>query len=148
MSELATKCLVLTDSYQPLVKALLTADHREARLAAITGLRLWLPVDPQNRQLLKTEIARHLLPTDAEAVYRLLWGFSHEDAKNSATSHMLVNWLESEQIAIRELAFGHVQRLTGLKHEYSPITPAGQRRAAVERWNMHLEKKGGALVQD
>ncbi len=148
ISDLAVKCLALTDSYQPLVKALLTADHREARLAAITGLRLWLPVDPQNRQLLKAEISRHLLPTEAEAVYRLLWGFNHSDAKNPATSHMLVNWLESELIAIRELAFWHVQLLTGLKHEYSPINPSGQRRVAVERWNLHLEKKGGALVQD
>lgn len=148
ISELAVKCLSLTDSYQPLIKALLSADHREARLAAITGLRLWLPVDPQNRQLLKAEIARHLLPSEAEAVYRLLWGFNHDDAKNAATSHMLVNWLESEQIAIRELAFWHVQKLTGLKHEYSPINPPGQRRVAVERWNLHLEKKGGALVQD
>ncbi len=148
ISELAVKCLALTDSYQPLIKALLSADHREARLAAITGLRLWLPVDPQNRQLVKAEIARHLLPTEAEAIYRLLWGFNHDDAKNAATSHMLVNWLESEQIAIRELAFWHVQKLTGLKHEYSPINPPGQRRVAVERWNLHLEKKGGALVQD
>lgn len=148
ISELAVKCLSLTDSYQPLVKALLSGDHREARLAAISGLRLWLPVDPQNRQLLKAELARHLLPSEAEAVYRLLWGFNHDDAKNAATSHMLVNWLESEQIAIRELAFWHVQKLTGLKHEYSPINPPGQRRVAVERWNLHLEKKGGALVQD
>ena len=148
ISELAVKCLSLTDSYQPLIKALLSADHREARLAAIAGLRLWLPVDPQNRQLLKAEIARHLLPSEAEAVYRLLWGFNHDDVKNAATSHMLVNWLESEQIAIRELAFWHVQKLTGLKHEYSPINPPGQRRVAVERWNLHLEKKGGALIQD
>jgi hypothetical protein len=148
ISELAVKCLALTDSYQPMIKALLNADHREARLAAITGLRLWLPVDPQNRQLVKTEIARHLLPSEAEAVYRLLWGFNHDDAKNAATSHMLVNWLDSEQIAIRELAFWHVQKLTGLKHEYSPINPPGQRRVAVERWHLHLDKKGGALVQD
>ncbi len=148
LSELAVKCLSLTDSYQPLVKALLNADHREARLAAITGLRLWLPVEPQNRQLLKAEIARHWLPSDADAVYRLLWGFNLEDAKNPTTSHMLVNWLENEQIAIRELAFWHVQRLTGLKHDYSPINPPGQRRVAVDRWNLHLDKKGGTLIQD
>ncbi|HLQ44496.1 MAG TPA: hypothetical protein VK137_07200, partial [Planctomycetaceae bacterium] len=148
ISELAVKCLALTDSYQPLVKALVQVEHREARLAAISGLRQWLPIDVHNRQLLKAELSRHLLLSDAEAVYRLLWGFNHDDAKNPATSHMLVNWLEHEQVAIRELAFWHIQRLTGLKHDYSPVNPPGQRRVAIERWNTHLEKKGGVLVQE
>ena len=148
ISELAVKCLALTDSHEPLVKALSRGDHREARLVAITGLRQWLPLDPRNRVLLKAELAKHFLPSDADAVYRLLWGFDQSDAKTPATSRTLVGWLESEQLAIRELAFFHVQRLTGLKHEYSPINPPGQRRAAVERWYSHLEKKGGALVQE
>lgn len=148
ISELAVKCLALTDSYAPLVKALSQADHREARLAAITGLRQWLPLDPRHRVLLKAELAKFFLPSDAEAVYQLLWGFDHEDAKTPATSRKLVGWLDSEHLAIRELAFFHVQRLTGLKHEYSPINPPGQRRAAVDRWYSHIEKKGGALVQE
>ncbi len=148
LSELAVKCLALTDSYSPLVKALSQADHREARLAAIAGLRQWLPLDPRHRGLLKAELAKYFLPSDAEAVYRLLWGFDHEDAKTPATSRSLVGWLDSEQLAIRELAFFHVQRLTGLKHEYSPINPPGQRRAAVDRWYSHIEKKGGALVTE
>lgn len=148
ISELAVKCLALTDSYGPLVKALSQADHREARLAAIAGLRQWLPLDPRHRVLLKAELAKYFLPSDAEAVYRLLWGFDADDAKTPATSRTLVGWLDSEQLAIRELAFFHVQKLTGLKHEYSPINPPGQRRAAVDRWYSHLEKKGGALVQE
>ncbi len=148
ISELAVKCLALTDSYGPLVKALSQADHREARLAAIAGLRQWLPLNPRHRTLVKAELAKYFLPSDAEAVYRLLWGFDHEDAKTPATSRSLVGWLDSEQLAIRELAFFHVQKLTGLKHEYSPINPPGQRRAAVDRWYSHLEKKGGALVQE
>lgn len=148
ISELAVKCLALTDSYIPLVKALSQGDHREARLAAITGLRQWLPLDPRNRPLLKAELAKYFLPSDAEAVYRLLWGFDLDDAKTPTTSRTLVGWLDSEQLAIRELAFFHVQRLTGLKNDYSPINPPGQRRAAVDRWYNHLEKKGGALVQE
>ncbi len=148
ISELAVKCLALTDSHEPLVKALSRGDHREARLVAITGLRHWLPLDPRNRVLLKAELSKHFLPSDADAVYRLLWGFDQSDAKAPVTSRTLVGWLESEHLAIRELAFFHVQRLTGLKHEYSPINPPGQRRAAVERWYSHLEKKGGALVQE
>jgi len=148
ISELAVKCLALTDCYGPLVKALSQADHREARLAAITGLRQWLPLDPRHRGLLKTELAKYFLPSDAEAVYRLLWGFDANDAKASATSRSLVGWLDSEQLAIRELAFFHISKLTGLKHEYSPINPPSQRRAAVDRWYSHLEKKGGALVQE
>ena len=148
LSELAVKCLALTDSYGPLVKALSQGDHREARLAAISGLRQWLPVESRHRALLKAELAKFFLPSDAEAVYRLLWGFDHDDAKTPATSRALVGWLDSEQLAIRELAFFHVQKLTGLKHEYSPINPPGQRRAAVDRWYSHLEKKGGALVME
>ena len=148
ISELAVKCLALTDSYSPLVKALSQANHREARLAAIAGLQQWLPLDLRHRPLLKAELAKYFLPSDAEAVYRLLWGFDADDAKTPATSRSLVGWLDSEQLAIRELAYFHVQKLTGQKHEYSPINPLGQRRAAVDRWYSHLEKKGGALVME
>lgn len=148
LSELAVKCLALTDSYQALVKALVSADHREARLAAISGLRQWLPQDARNRQLLKAELARHFLPTDSEAVYRLLWGFRVEDAKTPAISRQLVGWLEHEHVAVRELAFWHIQQLTGLKNEYSPINPPGQRRVAIERWHSYLEKKGGVLISE
>jgi hypothetical protein len=148
IAELAVKCLAITDSYEPLVKALSQPDHREARQAAIVGLSQWLPLQPRNRQLLKSELAKQFLASDSEAIYRLLWGFDDTDAKNPATSRKLVQWLESEHVAIRELAFWHIQRLTGLKYDYSPINPPGQRRVAVDRWYNHLEKKGGALVME
>jgi hypothetical protein len=148
IAELAVKCLAITDSYEPLVKALSQPTHREARQAAIVGLSQWLPLQPKNRQLLKSELAKHFLPSDSEAIYRLLWGFDDADARNPTTSRKLVEWLESEHIAIRELAFWHIQRLTGLKFDYSPNNPPGQRRTAVDRWYNHLDKKGGALVAE
>ncbi len=146
LSELAVKCLALTDSYQPLVKALITVEHREARLAAITGLRQWLSQDPKHEALLKSELERHLPSGDTETVMRLMWGYSLADAKTPAASRQLVGWLEHDHVAIRELAFYHIQRLTGLKNEYSPVNPPSQRRVSVERWYTHLEKKNGALV--
>ncbi len=151
ISSLATYTLGLVDDVPMLVKAL-QSEHEATRLAAIWNLRGWLPTDPNNTALLEMEVSR-LFPDDADAdvaaVVNLLWGYSVGDAKDQAISQRLVAWMDDSEIAIRELAFYHVSRLTSrtTSHGYRPNLASAPRNAALVGWRNMLERNGGQLVK-
>lgn len=148
ISELAVRCLALTDQYGGVVMALTQSEHEEARMAAVTGLRAWLTKSPDNAKLLRTELENYLPRQTAETVYRLLWGYRQEDAYDYATSRQLVEWLNSDFVVIRELAFYNIFRLTGRRYDYRALSPQSQRQAAVNRWLNHIEKENGLLKRE
>jgi hypothetical protein len=92
--------------------------------------------------LLKEELRRWFERQEVESVYRLLWGFDKSAGSLKESSIQLVDWLSDDRVAIREMAFYHVSRITGRKYEYRPDAPAGRRQAAVSRWRAHLERQG------
>ena len=145
VSEFAVFALAVTESYKELVRALADAPHEESRRAAIDGLRTWLPMDVKNGPLLKKQIAGVFTEPDADIVYRLLWGYSEKDARDPATSQQLVDWLNHSHIAVRELAFLHVNRLTGRRDGYRPNLLPSQRAIAVNRWRTYVAKHGVLL---
>lgn len=145
MSQLAVECLGLINACEPLIDALKRASgHDEARKAAVYALRTWLPLAPQNREKLKAELSKRFTPVDADTVYRLLWGFNEDDARNPIISRQLVDWMDHDEVAIRELAFHHVQRLTKKDFNYRPNVPPAERQMAVYRWRQHI--RNGALL--
>jgi len=144
LSELATLTLALTGSPPGLVDAL-NAAHEESRLAAIIGLQSWLPLQPENAEQLQTELENRFRVEEAQAINRLLWGYSAEDARNPVVSEDLINWLGHDEIAIRELAFYHVLRLTGRRYDYRPNDPAPHRAVAIDRWRTYLSDTGALL---
>lgn len=146
LSELATQALALTDQYAALIRAL-SAPHEESRRAAILGLGTWLRSDPANASLLEAELDRSFPPQTAAAVLRLLYGYTPEDARNPEISNQLVDWLADSNVAVRELAFHHIRRLTGgaLTYMYHPDRPESQRTVSVRQWKNHVRKEG-ALV--
>ena len=146
ISELAVKCLACTYQYPELVQALSRAEFEEARTVAITGIRQWLPRAKENRDLLRAELKKNFPTDDTDAVYRLLWGYNETDGTNPATSKILVEWLKHDSVVIRHLAFLHVSRLTGQRHDYRAINPVNQRRVAIKSWEEHIEKNKGALL--
>ncbi|QDT43043.1 hypothetical protein Pan241w_31390 [Gimesia alba] len=145
ISDLATKALALTNRYQSLVKVLDEVDHHESRIAAINGIRNWLPRDPNNGDLLKEALQKQFSPEMAEIMERLLWGFKPEDAQDRFISGRLVEWLEHNHVAVRELAFNYINQLTGRDIDYSAIATPTQRRATARRWFSHIEKHGALL---
>jgi hypothetical protein len=145
VSEFAVFALAVTESYRELVRALADAAHEESRRAAIDGLRTWLTMDVKNGPLLKAQVAGVFTEPDADIVYRLLWGFSEQDARDPVTSSQLVEWLNHNHIAVRELAFLHVHQLTGRRDGYRPNLLPNQRMIAVNRWRMYVSKHGALL---
>jgi hypothetical protein len=146
LSELATQVLALTDQYPALIRAL-SAPHEESRRAAILGLGTWLRADPANAPLLEAEVDRSFPPQTAAAVLRLLYGYTPEDARNPEISNQLVDWLGDSNLAVRELAFQQIRKLTGgtLTYMYHPDRPESQRAVSVRQWKNHVRKEG-ALV--
>ncbi|MDA1162025.1 MAG: hypothetical protein O3B13_02875 [Planctomycetota bacterium] len=147
ISELAVKALALTEIHDQLVQVLAEAEFVESREAAITGLRRWLPTAVENRELLKAELPQHFPADQVDMLYRLLWGYDEDDARNPATSRLLVEWLDHENVVIRQLAFQHIYRLTGQRYDYRAINPVNQRKASVDRWYSHLERNKGTLTE-
>jgi hypothetical protein len=146
ISELAVRCLALTDNYQAVVQALAQADHEDTRKAAINGLRLWLGVRADRGPLLKQALQTYYeRPDQIEALYRLLWGISVDEAKTQQASLELVEWLRSDQVEIRELAFANLVRLTGRKFDYRPLASLAQREPAVKRWYDHVLREGALI---
>lgn len=148
ISSLATYTLGLVDDVQMLVKAL-KSEHEATRLAAIWCLRTWLPTAPNNSAVLTMEVERVFQEDDISDVVDLLWGYPLEAAKDKAISSRLLAWMDHKEIAIRELAFSHVSRLTNraYAHGYRPNLADSPRNAALVGWRNHVEKNGGQLVK-
>ena len=147
ISQMAVECLALTQHPESLARALVQSQHEESRLAAIRGLRQWLPRSPENAVQLKQELRKLMHADDAQSVYRLLWGFSRKDVQNRVTADVLVNWLEHSDMAVRELAFYHIKRLTGRSLDYRPNNRPALRQSSINRWRDYVDKTGGLLPE-
>lgn len=145
LSELAVETLSLTDQYQELVPAL-ASEHQESRLAAIRGLRQWLPRGADHDQLLLAELERSFRSEFVQTLERLLWGYRADDLRDETTSRSLLSWMQSDEVAVRELAFFYVSQLTGRRYDYLPMAPVMERRAAGQRWEDYLKRTGGSLL--
>ena len=145
ISQMATECLGLIGAYGPLVDILHRSQHEEARKAAISGLRIWLPRNPENKERLKAELTKRLPPDDAEAAYKLLWGYDSDDARNKVISTQLVEWMGDPELAIRELAFYHVNRLSGKDFDYRAGATMARLKNSLKRWQDHVKNHGGLI---
>ncbi|MCA9109750.1 MAG: hypothetical protein KDA52_07370 [Planctomycetaceae bacterium] len=145
-SELAAKTLALTGRLEGLVDAL-SVSHEETRIAAIEGIRNWLLLDEENGPRLNIELQDRFREDDAATINRLLWGYSSDDAKNEFTATELVNWLEHDQIAVRELAAYYIHKLTNRSFGYRAGLNPKDREPNVRRWREHVERTG-ALVSE
>ena len=63
---------------------------------------------------------------------------------------VLINYLGSERVSLRELAYWHLQRLVpaGVKIGYEPLAPNEKRDAAIQAWHKlippgQMPPKGG-----
>lgn len=146
IAELGTRALSATDNYSALVEVLAECPYEEARFAARDGLRQWLPMNPDHGKWLKEELELHYPAPDVDAVYRMLWGFSREDVKDSkATSWQFTNWMRSQRIEIRELSDYWVERLTGRKNDFRASAVPNQRESHVRKLEEMIERDNGLV---
>eukprot|EP00456_Euglypha_rotunda_P083545 TRINITY_DN82_c0_g4_i1.p1 TRINITY_DN82_c0_g4~~TRINITY_DN82_c0_g4_i1.p1 ORF type:complete len:729 (+),score=157.03 TRINITY_DN82_c0_g4_i1:1960-4146(+) len=144
--ELTVHGLALTDSYQAMAQALAECSYEEGRFAARDGLRTWLAREADRGPALKAILEQHYPAAEAGGVYGMLWGFRPEDATNRAVSLELANWLRSNHVEIRELAYYWVVHLSGRKWEFRATDIPARRESAVRKIEAHIATVG-ALVK-
>jgi hypothetical protein len=146
ISELAAQTLALTENYRPLLRAL-QADHEETRLAALIGLSRWVRRAPENGDLLAEEVARVYPDDEVDPIIRLVWGYAPADARDPEISAQLVQWLRHPDIAIRQMAFFHILKLTRgeVTYRYLPDRSESQRESAIRQWENHINRVGALL---
>lgn len=143
IAELAARTLAAIDNYQGLVETLAQCESEEARFAAREGLRQWLPMGADHGQRLKAELELIYPPADADAVYRMLWGFSREDVKNSKVASLqFTNWMRNPRREVRELADYWVEELIGRKTEYRAQDP---KESHIRRIEDQIERDNGLI---
>jgi hypothetical protein len=146
ISELAAKTLALTRQYPTLVEVLAQVQHDEAVDAAAKGLRAWLPLSPNNVTLLQKELSTAYVPAVEDIVLRLLWGYNDEDARSLETSKQLVEWLDSDKLAIRVLAIDQISDLTGGQTlRYRGGMKSAERKACKTKWERYVDQNKGLI---
>lgn len=144
ISAFATSTLALLGNDHELVLAL-NSEHEESRLVAIRGLREWLARDPAYAEELLEEVERSFPDEEIPIIIRLLWGYQEQDLRNPMISRQLLEWMQHEDIAVRELAFYQVTRWSERTYNYRPLLPPPERKAAILRWEDHLKRFNAIL---
>jgi hypothetical protein len=146
ISELAAKTLALTRQYPALVEVLAQVPHDEAVDAAGKGLRAWLPLAPNNVTLLQKELSTAFVPAVEDIVLRLLWGYNIDDGRSLDTSKQLVEWLDSDKLAIRVLAINQISELTGGQTlRYRGGMKPSERKVIKRQWDRQIEQNKGLV---
>jgi hypothetical protein len=127
-----------TDDLRGLGKALAESKHLDIWNHAVIAMRHWLGRGPgQDMKLYKglTTEGKYR-PVDAEGVIQLLHGFSDRDLERPETYETLIDYLRSERLPLRGLAYWHLYRLVPAGRElgYNPLDTKDKRQAAIAKW--------------
>jgi hypothetical protein len=126
------------DDLERLSGALMHAKHPDVWDAGVLTLRHWIGRGPgQDQKLYRALIEKKQFPpAQAETVLTLLHSFSDEDLAHPELYEMLLDYLGSDRLAIRGLAYWHLYRLVpaGRKFGYKPLAPEEERARAIREW--------------
>jgi hypothetical protein len=127
-----------TDDLEPLADLLKNTKHQDVWDAGIVALRTWIGRGAGQDLLLYKGLMEKgkLSAAEAAGVLDLLHTFGDEDLSRPETYHVLINYLGSERVSLRELAYWHLQRLVpgGAEIGYAPLDPKEKRDAAIKEW--------------
>jgi hypothetical protein len=142
MRALAARCLAQLDEFEPIIKELNNPQQKSFWAAEVDALRAALARGPETAQKLKQALGR-IRPAEADALYRLLWGYSPQQLAGSAAGD-LVEMLESQEMDIRVLASDNLRQITGAQLLYRPERRPEENRGPITQWNRRL--KEGAIA--
>jgi hypothetical protein len=134
--EFAVLGLAATGALSQLADVLATSKDEDVRETVILALRHWIGSAPGRDLQLYSMLVNHSRYPErqAETVMQLL--HSPFDPKDPATYQTLIDYLQHDKLAIRELARWHLHRLVplGEKIGYDPFGTPEQRSKAAKEW--------------
>jgi hypothetical protein len=133
-------CTAAVDDLAPLVQALGDAGA-DARLFSSRALRNWIGLRPENDLKLFQLLQERYTALQAEAIIKLLHGFSREDWTTVATYEWLITKLDNDALIVRELALNHLltHEPEGRKIRYDATASADLRKRGVKEWRQLLD---------
>jgi hypothetical protein len=130
------------DQLDRLGKAAREAKHPDVLEDAVLALRQWIGRSPGQDQILYNGLVNKAgyKPVHAETVVQLLHSFGEADLASPETYQTLLDYLDHQHLAIRELAYWHLYRLVpaGRDIAYNPLDPREAREAAIQKWRKLL----------
>jgi hypothetical protein len=119
-------------------------EHGPDRLTAIFTLRRWIGRGTEQGKLLYDPatrkgilIDRKYRASEAAILFDLLHDFTYAQRRQPETFQLLVRYMREEKIALRELAYWHLVRLSlGVKDlpPYNPAWGPSEREASCDGW--------------
>lgn len=137
---LAARCLAALDDFDAVIRELNDSRQYSFWSGDLEALRLALARGPETAAKVY-ETLKLLRSTDADDLFRLLWGYSPEQLARGGAAQ-LVRYLEHESMDVRVLALLNLQAITGKTEFYRPDRPLNQpqTRTAIQNWKQLLEK--------
>ena len=143
----ATNILSVTRQLDDLAGLLLSSDNEVVRRTAIDGLRLAMSQTENNISHVRTVLETRLPGAEVEDVLTLLQGLTVTAAQDPAATEWIINLLDSDRTATRELAIYNIEQVTGERQSFAADADAGRRREAIRRWQRTVERNGGTLIK-
>jgi hypothetical protein len=134
------------DQLPSLAKVLTESTHPDTWNNAVVALRHWLGREPGQDQVLYTKLVqkRDLSPVQARAILQMLMGFTKEQQAQPELYTLLIGLLKNEKLALRGLAYWHLQRLApSVKISFNPAGPKEAWEKAFEAYKKAIP--GGKL---
>jgi hypothetical protein len=135
---LAARSLAFLGDFEPLVKELSDAKQYSYWGAGFAVLRQAMQRGPESAAAIKATLAR-LRPEQAADLYRLLWGYSPEQLNKDGGAE-LVEYLKSEHMDVRVLAFHNLVTITGAMEYFMPQKRPEDSRTALQAWRARQTK--------
>lgn len=127
-----------TDNLPGLAQAMRDAKHLDVWDSGVLALRHWIGREPGQDMKLYERLTQNVKMTDiqADTVLQLLHDFSYDTLSRPETYETLIEYLDSDLLAIRGLAHWHLYRLSpeGKKFGYNPLDPKETRQKAIAKW--------------
>ena len=145
VAEWGVRCLDSMEAMPEMVAILAKTNlPEEARQATENGLRNWLALNSTQGELMLAEMKNYFFGETPATIYRLLWGYRPAEATDPAVAKQLVEWLDHDNLVVRELAFYWAKTLSGGRdYGYRPLVNSKQERSsAIDRWQNHINNTG------
>jgi hypothetical protein len=133
----AVYAMAAMDDIPRLAHALSHAEHADVWDAGVTALRHWIGRGPgQDQKLYQGLIEKGFSKVDAESVLQLLHSYGDDELSRPETYEVLIDYLKSDRLAIRGLAYWHLVRIvpSGRSIGYNPLDPKEKRDEAAAKW--------------
>ena len=141
----AMKLPVLLRKVDDLAIMLLQSESQVVRRESIMGLQQVLYQSSAGAARIRAALETRLPERSLEDTMRLLEGITRTAAEERDLSEWLVGMLDSQRVAIRELAIYNLERITGEDQGFFAGDTSG-RVAAVRRWQRIISRNNGRLV--